>query len=84
MAELEQITYVRVRKDPTLKQFLVRKAVAEAASRTRGQTGVMISGGRPMPASAALIKDYLPNLKDTDSLMREHPEWVEEYKQKYG
>jgi len=82
--ELEQITYLRQKKAPSLAQFLVRKAIAQAAAGARGATGKVTVGGRLMPASALRIKQDLPDLKDTEALAAEHPEWVREYEEKYG
>ncbi len=85
MPELQQITYLREKRPPTLKQFLVRKAIALAASQAKGQTGIEIGpGGIPIPRSAVLIKEALPDLKDTDALATAHPEWVQEWEEKHG
>lgn len=82
---LEQVTYIRKERPPTLKQYLVRKAVALAASQAKGKIGVgKTTVGVPIPNSAVAIKEALPNLSDTDAIAREHPEWVKEWEEKYG
>jgi len=80
---LEQVTYYRTKRNPSLKQFLVRKAIAEAASKSKEVKGVEVVEGRLMPASAVVIKRNLPNLANPEAIARLHPEWVVEYKQKY-
>lgn len=81
---LEQITYLRTRRQPSLKQFLVRKAVAEAAARSKEVKGVKLVEGKLMPSSAVAIKQNLPNLANSQGIARLHPEWVKEYEQKYA
>jgi hypothetical protein len=84
-SELEQITYLRRKKPPTLKQFLVRKSVAMAASGAKGETGVTTGPhGAVIPKSAVKIKEALAGLKDSESIAQSHPEWVEEWRESYG
>ena len=84
MIELEQVTYFRERKPPTLKQFLVRRAVSEAAAGAKGEKGVSFKSGTPIPKSAEKIGQKLSSLKDLDRLAADHPEWVKEFEKKYG
>lgn len=80
--ELEQITYLRQKKDPTLKQFIRRKATQAAAQEAKGQTGTVLVEGRPVPRSSVIMQEKLK--VDTHVLAAEHPEWVNEYKEVYG
>lgn len=80
--QLERVTYIRQVKPPTLAQFIRRKATQEAAQATRGETGVVIVGGRPVPRSSVIMQEKLK--RDTHELAAEHPEWVQEYKEVYG
>lgn len=80
--EVEQITYFRQKRPPTLMQFIRRKATQAAAAEARGQTGVVMVDGRPVPRSSVIMQEKLK--RDTHELAAEHPEWVEEYKKEYG
>jgi len=84
MTEIEQITYFREKKPPSLAQFLVRKATALASEAARGQTGTVTTpDGRLMPRSAKVMKDALPDRRP-ETMAALHPEWVQEYEEKYG
>lgn len=82
---IQQITYYRVVKPPTLKQFLHRKFVKETMAQIKGKSGVEQDPltGRPAPASAVKAREMMQG-KKAEELMTEHPEWVEEYKKEYG
>jgi hypothetical protein len=81
--QLQEIKYYRQIKPPSLKQFLFRKAVKEKMSLIKGQTGVIIENGRPIPVSALAAREALKGLTATQLLV-EHPEWVADYKETYG
>lgn len=80
--KLEQITYLRQKKDPTLAQFIRRKATTAAAKEAKGQNGIVIVEGRPIPRSSVIMQEKLK--RDTNELAEEHPEWVDEYKEIYS
>ncbi len=81
--ELEKIIYFREKKPPTLKQFVIRKAIGESASKTKNVKGKDVISGHPAPKSAKIISENVRG-KTAEDLIKEHPEWVEEYKKKYG
>lgn len=83
--KIQQITYYRIVKPPTLKQYLHRRAVREVMSSVKGETGVGIDKdtNRPVPLSAIKAKEMLKGTK-ADDLMRLHPGWVEDYRREYG
>ena len=84
MTELQQVTYFREKKPPSLAQFLVRKATALASEAARGQTGTVTApDGRLMPRSAMAMKDALPDRRP-ETLAALHPEWVKEYEKKHA
>jgi len=80
--EFEQISYIRVKKPPTLKQFLIRKAVGEAAKTTEDKAGTATYKGRLVPKSAKLIGEAVKG-KNSQKIAKEHPEWVREYQEKH-
>lgn len=81
--KLQKITYYRQVKPPTISQFLVRKAIAEAGRAAKGETGVSADGSRFLPNSAITVRDRVKGLT-ADQIAIDHPLWVEEYKEKYG
>ena len=83
--ELEEIRYFRVKKPPTLKQFLHRKFVGHIMGQVKGENGVNkdSSSGRSAPKSALKARELLKG-KKSDDIMKEHPEWVDEYKKEHG
>lgn len=74
---LQKIEYVKVVEPPTLKQFLINRAVKEKSAQTKGISGVTRVGGQLMPRSAAVMKD-LKGIT-ADKVLEEHPEWKEDY-----
>lgn len=83
--KLQQITYYRQVKPPTLKQFLYRRAVKEAMERVKGKVGVALNPdtGLPIPESALAAREVLKGLT-TEKILAEHPEWGEEYEREFG
>ena len=83
--QVQQITYFRIVKPPSLKQYLQRRAVAEAMKQVKGEKGVGIDPEtqRMSPLSAIKAKELLKGTKAED-LMRLHPDWVEDYKREHG
>ena len=83
--QLQEITYYRQIKPPTLKQFLFRRAVKEKMALIKGQTGVTANPetGRPIPVSALAAREALKGLTAVQ-LLQEHPEWAEDYKREVG
>lgn len=80
--EIEQITYFRQKKPPTLMQYIRRRATKEAAAEAKGETGTVIVDGRPVPRSSVIMQEKLK--VDTHELAAQHPDWVEDYKKEYG
>jgi hypothetical protein len=83
--QLQQITYFRQVKPPTLKQYVFRRAVQERMAKVKGQTGVTVNpeNQRLIPASALAAREALKGLT-ADQLLKEHQEWVADYKETYG
>ena len=82
---VQKITYLRQVKPPSLNQFIWRKALKAAASQTVGMEGTEInpSTGNLNPSAAVKIKNKLA-VVTVSPLINEHPEWVQEYRAKYG
>lgn len=78
--KLQQITYYRQVKPPTLKQFLYRRAVKEAMGKVKGTVGVTVNPGTglPIPESALAAREALKGLT-TERILAEHPTWKEDY-----
>ena len=77
---LQKIEYYREVRPPTLKQYVFRRAVREKMAELKGQTGVTINPetGRPIPVSALAAREALRGLS-AEQLLKEHPEWREDY-----
>jgi len=80
---LQKIEYYRAVKPPTLKQFLLRKAVSEISKEIKGTVGVLTEQGRLMPNSAKAFKDKLAGLT-AERIAELHPEWAKEYEGIHG
>ena len=80
--QLEQVTYIREVKDPTLKQYMIRRNMKEVSAKTKGENGVMHDGVKPIPRSASIIKKKIGGTT-ADKLMEQHPDWVSDYNEKY-
>ena len=78
--KLQQITYYRQVRPPTLKQFLYRRAVKEAMDKVKGKVGVTLNPdtGLPIPESALAAREALKGLT-TEQILAEHPNWREDY-----
>jgi hypothetical protein len=76
--QLQEIKYYRQIKPPSLKQYLFRRAVKEKMSLIKGQTGVIIENGRPIPVSALAAREALKGLT-AEQLLEQHPEWQDDY-----
>jgi len=82
MGKTYLITYVREEKPPTLKQYLIRKAISEGAKKSKKVKGTVNYKGRLMPRSAKLIGDEVKG-KTAEQIAKEHPEWVKEWEEKW-
>ena len=82
--KIVKITYLRVVKPPTLKQYLYRRAVRETMAEIKGKVGVTISPdtGRPIPESALAAKKELKGLT-MEKILEEHPQWKEDYEREH-
>lgn len=78
--KLQQITYYRQVRPPTLAQYLYRRAVKEKMAEIKGKVGVTINPdtGLPIPESALAAKEALKGLT-TEQILAQHPEWKEDY-----
>lgn len=83
--KLQEVHYFREVKPPTLKQFVFRRAVQEAMSNIKNVDGIALNPetGHPVPASALAAKQALKGLT-SDKILRMHPEWENDFKEKYG
>ena len=84
IGELQQITYFRQVKPPTLKQYLHRRFVKETMQAVQGEKGIGMDpdSNRQMPISAIKAREMLKG-QTADDLIVLHPEWVEDYKKLY-
>jgi hypothetical protein len=82
--KVQKIEYYRQVKQPTLAQYVHRRAVKEAMATVKGNTGVTINPmtGYPIPISALAAKDALKGLT-ADNLLKVHPQWKEDYEKNY-
>ncbi len=78
--KLQQITYYRQVRPPTLAQYLYRRAVKEKMAKIKGKVGVAMNPdtGLPIPESALAAKEALEGLT-TERILAEHPTWKEDY-----
>ncbi|MBA7662309.1 hypothetical protein ES703_70337 [subsurface metagenome] len=78
--KLQQITYYRQVKPPTLKQYVYRRAVRETMAEIRGKTGVTVNNdtGCPIPKSALAAREALRGVT-AELILELHPEWEEDY-----
>ncbi len=78
--ELQQITYYRRVRPPTLAQYLYRRAVKEAMDKAKGKIGVTINPdtGLPIPESALAAKEALKGLT-AEQILATNPSWKEDY-----
>ena len=78
--KLVKVEYYRQVKQPTLKQYLYRRAVKEAMDEVKGKVGVTVNPdtGLPIPESALAAREALKGLT-TEQILAEHPEWKEDY-----
>lgn len=83
--EVQEIRYYRVKRPPTLKQYVFRRAVREKMEGIKGQVGVTINPdtNRPIPVSALAAQEALKGLT-AERILVEHPEWKEEYDREFG
>lgn len=83
--KLQKITYIRQVRPPTLKQYLLRRAVKEAMAQVKGKVGVTVNPvtGVPIPVSALAAKEALKGLT-AEKILAENPSWGEDYEREYG
>ncbi len=78
--KLQQITYYRQVKPPTMAQYLYRRAVKEKMAEIKGKVGVTVNPdtGLPIPKSALAAKQALKGLT-IEKILEQHPKWKEDY-----
>ena len=78
--KLVKVEYYRQVKPPTLDQYLYRRAVQEVMAKIKGKVGVTVNPGTglPIPESALAAREALKGLT-AERILKEHPEWEEEY-----
>ena len=78
--QVQEIHYFRQVRPPTLKQYLLRRAVREEMAKVKGQVGITINPetSLPIPVSALAVKEALKGLT-ADRILQEHPEWRDDY-----
>ena len=83
--KLVKVEYWRQIKEPTLAQYLYRRAVQEKMSQIKGRVGVMTNSdtGVLIPLSALAAKEALKGLT-AEKILAENPSWEADYKEKYG
>lgn len=77
---VQKIEYYRQVRPPTLAQYVHRRGVKEAMAAVKGNTGVTTHPvtGNPVPKSALAAREALKGLT-AEQLLKEHPEWRDEY-----
>jgi hypothetical protein len=85
VGEIQQITYLREVKPPTLRQYLQRRNVKEVMEQVKGETGIGVDPEtkRNTPVSAIKAKEMLTGVT-ADELMKLHPDWIKDYEKEYG
>jgi hypothetical protein len=80
-----EVHYFKQVRSPTLKQYLVRRAIKEAGSATREVKGIVKNPatGSSMPRSASIVQDNVRGLI-AERLLELHPDWKEDYEREYG
>ncbi|MBA7522699.1 hypothetical protein ES705_14819 [subsurface metagenome] len=83
--KLQKIEYYRQVRPPTLAQYVYRRAVREAMEKLKGRVGVTVNPatGVPIPESALAAKEALKGLT-AEQILKEHPDWVDEYNREHG
>lgn len=83
--QLQKVEYWRQVRPPTLNQYLYRRAVKEVMAEVKGKVGVTVNPetGIPIPESALAAQSALKGLTG-DKVLKEHPEWADDYKEIHG
>lgn len=83
--QLQKVEYWRQVRPPTLNQYLYRRAVKEVMAGVKGKVGVTMNPetGIPIPESALAAQSALKGLTG-DKVLKEHPEWADDYKKIHG
>ncbi len=78
--KVQKIEYYRQVKPPTLAQYVYRRGVKEAMAAVKGNTGVTTHPvtGNLVPVSALIAREALKGVS-AEQLLKEHPEWRDEY-----
>ena len=78
--KLVKVEYYRQVKPPTLAQYVFRRAVKEAMATVKGKVGVTVNPatGNPVPVSALAAKEALKGIT-AEQILKEHPDWKEDY-----
>ncbi len=78
--KLQQITYYRQVRPPTLAQYLYRRAVKEKMAEIRGKVGVTVNPDTRLaiPESALAARKALKGLT-AEQILTENPTWKEDY-----
>jgi hypothetical protein len=80
-----EVHYFKQVRNPTLNQYVVRRAIKEAGSATKEVKGVVTNPttGGSMPKSASIVGDNVRGLT-AEKLLELHPEWRGDYEREYG
>ena len=80
--EYEIVSYLRKKKPPSLKQFLIRKKVQELMKEKHATGFDYLPDGRPVPKLASELKNSMKGMS-AEKIAKEHPEWVNEYNKSF-
>lgn len=80
-----EIHYFKQVRNPSLKQYVIRRAIKEAGIKTKNMKGITVNPetGGLMPQSALSISREVKGFT-AEKLLELHPEWKEEYEREYG
>ena len=83
--EFEKIVYYRQKRLPTLKQYLLRRKVAQVMSDIADRRGTVLDPEtqRSIPRTAHLAKELLKGLT-SDKIGLENPSWKDDYAKEYN
>ncbi|MFH1484698.1 MAG: hypothetical protein ABIH46_01380 [Chloroflexota bacterium] len=81
---VREVRYYQLVRAPTLRQYIHRRFVKSVMESLKVGPGVGIDmdTGRPAPLTAIEAKARIKGSK-AENLMREHPEWIEDYYKEY-
>lgn len=76
--QFQKVSYVRVVQPPSLKQFLVNKALKEKSNEARGVKGTTRNEKGLLVPKSSVIIEGMKGIT-ADEILQEHPEWKEDY-----